>query len=160
MERNDGYALRRYQAFPDKLRGLLQHFTAAGGSLLVSGSYIGADMQMPSERRFLEDVLKCNYTGTNCDSLLRDSISGMGTTFCFYRHLNETHYAATHPDVLQPVKPAYSAMLYADDYSACVAYDGNDYKAMTIGFPFECIKSERKRSALMRGILKFLIPTY
>ena len=160
LERNDGYALRRSQAFPDKLRSLLQHFTATGGSLLVSGSYIGADMQMPSERRFLENVLKCNYTGTNCDSLLRDSISGLGTTFCFYRHLNETHYAATHPDVLQPVQPAYSAMLYADDYSACVAYDGNDYKAMTIGFPFECIKSERKRSSLMRGILKFLIPSF
>ena len=160
LERNDGYSLRPYKTFPEMLRRHLQLFTDKGGALLVSGSYIGADMQMPSERRFLEDVLKCNYTGTNTDSLARDTISGLGTTFCFYRHLNEQHYAATHPDVLQPVKPAYSAMLYADDYSACVAYDGNDYKVMTIGFPFECIKSEQKRSALMRGILKFLIPSY
>ena len=160
LERNDGYSLRPYKTFPEMLRRHLQLFTDKGGALLVSGSYIGADMQMPSERRFLEDVLKCNYTGTNTDSLARDTISGLGTTFCFYRHLNEQHYAATHPDVLQPVKPAYSAMLYADDYSACVAYDGNDYKVMTIGFPFECINSEQKRSALMRGILKFLIPSY
>ena len=48
-------------------------------------------------------------------------------------------------------------MIYADDYSACVAYDGKDYKAMTLGFPFECIKSEQKRQSLMKGILKFLL---
>ena len=142
------------------IRRHLQLFTQKGGSLLVSGSYVGADMQMPSERRFLEEVLKCNYAGTNADILARDTISGLGTTFTFYRQLNEHHYAATHPDVLQPVAPAYSAMLYADDYSACVAYDGTDYKAMTIGFPFECIQSDRKRSALMSGILKFLIPSF
>ena len=160
LERRDGYALRQYQALPEMIRRHLQLFTQKGGSLLVSGSYVGADMQMPSERRFLEEVLKCNYAGTNTDLLARDTISGLGTTFTFYRQLNEHHYAATHPDVLQPVAPAYSAMLYADDYSACVAYDGTDYKAMTIGFPFECIQSDRKRSALMHGILKFLIPSF
>ena len=84
---------------------------------------------------------------------------GLGTTFEFSRHLNETHYAATHPEILQPVAPAFTAMAYADDYSACVAYDGKDYKAMTIGFPFECIKEEQKRASLMRGILRFLLQT-
>ena len=48
-------------------------------------------------------------------------------------------------------------MKYADDFSACVAYDGKDYKAMTLGFPFECIKSEQKRHTLMRGMLTFLL---
>ena len=160
LERNDGYSLRRCEAFPTRLRQQLQRFTQNGGALLVSGSYVGADMQMPSDRRYLEDVLKCNYVGTNADSLQRDTINGLGTTFEFYRQLNETHYAATRPDILQPVAPAYSAMLYADDYSACVAYDGKNYKAMTMGFPFECIKSERKRHTVMHAFLKFLLPTY
>ena len=48
-------------------------------------------------------------------------------------------------------------MRYADQQSVCVAYDGSDYKAMTLGFPFECIKEEYVRFALMRGILKFLL---
>ena len=157
LEKNDGYSLRKYQAFSPMLREHLRLFTSKGGALLVSGSYVGADMTMPADRRYLEEVLKCNYVGTNADSLQRDTIQGLGTTFEFYRHLNETHYAATHPDILQPVAPAYAAMVYADDYSACVAYDGHDYKAMTLGFPFECIKSEKKRHALMRGILKFLL---
>ena len=48
-------------------------------------------------------------------------------------------------------------MKYADDYSACVAYSGNDYKAITMGFPFECIKDEPKRNSIMRGLLQFLL---
>ena len=159
LEKNDGWSLRQYQAFSPMLRQHLQLFTKRGGALLVSGSYIGSDMAAPAERRYLEDILKITYQGMNCDSLQRDSIQGLGTTFDFYRHLNETHYAATHPEILQPVAPAFTAMAYADSYSACVAYDGKDYKAMTIGFPFECIKEEQKRLSLMRGILRFLLPT-
>ena len=157
LEKDDGYSLKKYRAFSPMLRQHLKLFTEKGGALLVSGSYVGADMTMPAERRYLEDILKINYVGTDNDSLQRDTIRGLGTEFEFHRHLNEQHYAATHPDILQPVTPAYSAMVYADDYSACVAYDGKDYKAMTLGFPFECIKSEQKRLVLMRGILKFLL---
>ena len=99
-------------------------------------------MQEPAERRYLADVLKINYEGRDQDSLQRDSIRGLGMEFTFHRHLNERHYAAHHPEILEPVYPAFSAMKYADDYSACVAYGGNDYKAITIGFPLECIKDE------------------
>ena len=157
LEKNDGHSLRPYQAFTPMMRQHLQLFTSRGGALLVSGSYVGADMRMPADRRYLEEVLKCNYMGTDADTLRRNQISGLGTTFAFHRHLNEHHYAATHPDVLQPIAPAFCAMRYADQQSACVAYDGADYKAMTLGFPFECIKEEYVRFALMRGILKFLL---
>jgi hypothetical protein len=116
-------------------------------------------MPLINDSIWLADVLKCDFGGTDTDSLQRDSIRGMGTEFQFYRHLNEQHYAATHPDILMPIAPAYSAMLYADDYSACVAYDGADYSAFTMGFPFECIESERMRQSLMRGILNFLLKT-
>ncbi len=157
LEKNDGWSLRKYQTFSPVLRKHLELFTSKGGALLVSGSYVGSDMRMPADRRYLENTLKCYWERTDNDSLQRDTIHGLGTSFEFYRHLNEYHYAATHPDVLQPVPPAYPAMVYADQYPACIAYDGNDYKAMTIGFPFECIKSEKKRIILMNGILRFLL---
>ena len=159
LEKNDGWSLQKYQAFPQSLRQHLQLFTSRGGALLVSGSYVGADMQMPADRKYLEQVMKCSYQGINADSLSRDSIEGLGQTFTFYRQLNDTHYAATHPDVLQPVAPAFPAMTYADGYPACVAYDGTDYKAMTLGFPFECIKEEHKREVIMSGMLRFLLQT-
>lgn len=157
LEKNDGHSLQRYQAFPPMLRQHLQLYTSRGGALFVSGSYIGADMTMPADRRFLEEVLKCSYPGSDRDSLQRESVTGLGTTFAFHRQLNEHHYAADHPDILQPVAPAFCAMRYADSESACVAYKGNDYRAMTLGFPFECIKDEYVRMVLMNGILKFLL---
>ena len=159
LEKNDGWSLQKYLAFSQMLRQHMQLFTSRGGALLVSGSYVGADMTMPADRKYLEQVMKCSYQGTNADSLARDTIEGLGTTFTFHRQLNDIHYAATHPDVLQPVAPAFPAMTYADGYPACVAYDGTDYKAMTLGFPFECIKEEHKREVIMRGILRFLLQT-
>ena len=118
---------------------------------------IGRDMRAEADKAFLASLLKCEYGGTNIDSLDRDTIQGLGTTFTFHRHLNSSHYAAQHPDNLLPVAPAYSAMAYGDKQSACVAYSGNDYRVLTMGFPFECIQSERKRGTIMRGILAFLL---
>ena len=157
LEKNDGHSLRPYQALSPMLRQHLQLFTSRGGALLVSGSYIGADMPLPADRQYLEEVLKCRYAGTDNDLMHNETVTGLGTTFAFHRQLNAQHYSATHPDVLQPVAPAFCAMRYGDQQSACVAYNGADYKSMTLGFPFECIKQEYVRFALMRGILNFLL---
>jgi uncharacterized protein YneR len=157
LNRNDGYSTVPYQVMTPIMREHLRLFAQKGGALLVSGAYLGSDMQEPAERRYLADVLKINYEGRDQDSLQRDSIRGLGMEFTFHRHLNERHYAAHHPEILEPVYPAFSAMKYADDYSACVAYGGNDYKAITMGFPLECIKDEPKRNSIMRGLLQFLL---
>jgi hypothetical protein len=157
LECNDGYSLVKYQAFPKELRPHLVAHTAQGGALLVSGAYIGRDMTSEQDKAFLANLLKCDYGGTQSDFLERDSIQGLGTTFTFWRQPNSVHYAAQHPDVLLPVEPAYPAMAYSNLQSACVAYNGNDYRALTIGFPFECIKSKQIQGILMRGILTFLL---
>ena len=157
LECNDGYSLVKYQAFPQELRPHLIAHTAQGGALLVSGAYIGRDMTTAQDKAFLANLLKCDYGGTQSDYLERDSIQGLGNTFTFWRQPNSVHYAAQHPDVLLPVEPAYPAMAYSNLQSACVAYNGNDYRALTIGFPFECIKSKQIQGILMRGILTFLL---
>ena len=157
LERNDGYSTVEYHAFSEELRAHLRAYTAQGGNLLVSGSYIGRDSRLPQERKFLEDVLKCQYGGRNIDSLQSDTIRGLGTSFAFYRQPNHRHYAAQHPDNLLALPPAYAAMKYGDEQSACVAYNGSDYRVLTMGFPFECIRSEQKRHTLMRAFLQFLL---
>ncbi len=157
LERADGYSLVQGKTFTQELQAHLKAFTAQGGNLLVSGSYIGRDMRMQQERKFLEDVLKCQYYGTNNDSLQSDTIQGLGLAFTFHRTPNHKHYAADHPDCLLPLSTSFAAMKYGDDQAACIAYNGNDYRVLTMGFPFECICDEQKREAIMRGILKFLL---
>jgi hypothetical protein len=157
LERNDGYSLVQYKAFPLPLQSRLRAYTAQGGTIFTSGSYIGRDMRQQQDRQFLEEVLKCQYGGSNVDSLQSDTIQGLGLTFTFHRQPNHLHYAAQHPDNLLPLEPAFAAMKYGDNQSACVAYNGTDYRAFTMGFPFECIREEQRREAIMRGILRFLL---
>lgn len=133
----------------------LQAFTKGGGALLVSGAYIGSDMTNNDERQFLANTLKCEYAGRSLAET--DQVIGLGTNFQYWKELNEEHYAATSTDILQPVGPAYTAMQYADGFTAAVAYKGPDYSVFVMGFPFECIKNGQKRSSIMQGLLNYLI---
>lgn len=155
LERYDGRSLAYYKAFSTLMQAALRRYVSAGGRVLASGAYVGSDMTDADGQRFLAEVLKCRYVGSNRSQ--SDSIRGMGTYFQFHRKLNEKHYAATSPDALQPVAPAYTALQYADGQDACIAYSGRDYRTFTMGFPFECITDELKRGSIMRGILNFLL---
>lgn len=134
----------------------LRQYISSGGRLLVSGSYIAGDMLSVNDKAFMADVLHTVYNGTYRDTD-NENITGMGTTFDIYRKLNETHYASTSSDILHPLAPAFCALTYENGTSACVAYAGNDFRTMALGFPFECIKSARKRETIMRGIMTFLL---
>jgi len=155
LECNDGHSLLTYKSFTPSVQSWLRSFAAQGGKLLVSGAYIGSDMTSEADRNFLADVLKCQYGGR---SLATDeTINGMGTAFQFYRHPNEHHYAATHPDILTPVGDAFVPLVYGDNQGAAVAYNGTDYRSFTMSFPFECIKSAHLQAAIMQGILYYLL---
>lgn len=156
LEKDDGHSLKPYKSFSPSLQHLLADYTSQGGNVLVSGCYVGSDMQTDAEQAFLSDVLKVIWDGTVTPSST-SSITGMGKTFDIYNALNEQHYAASHPDALLPASSAFSVMTYQGGQSAAVAYQGNDYKAFTMGFPWECIKDKPTRQSLMRGILQFLL---
>ena len=145
-----------YKTFSPAMQDKLRRYVSSGGRLLVSGSYIAGDMPAVSEKTFMADVLHTAYNGT-CRDTDDESITGMGTAFDIYRKPNETHYSSTSSDILHPLAPAFCALTYGNGTSACVAYKGNDFRTMALGFPFECIKSARKREAVMRGIMTFLL---
>lgn len=156
LEYDDGHSLVPYKSLTPTLQQALLIGTELGTPLLVSGAYVGYDARTPDEKAFLEKTLKCRFAGqSECTS---DVVSGLGMEFSFHHQLNEQHYAATRTDVLVPSdSQAFSSLVYADQTSAAVAYQGTDYRAMTLGFPFECIKGEAQRKAIMQGILQYLI---
>lgn len=155
LERNDGHSLQYYKTFSTTMQGKLKEYASRGGALLVSGAYLGSDMQKPAERQFTADLLKFSYAGNS--TTRGDSIYGMNTTMRIYDEINGKHYCVTSPEVLSPVWPAFAAMRYPDGRDACVAYRGADYRSLAMGFPFECIIDADKRKAIMQGILNFLL---
>ena len=154
LERNDGHSVKEYKTFSTAMQKALEHYANHSGAMLVSGAYIGTDMSSAEERQFLKTTLKSSWGGRSqtTDSMVK----GLGTEMAYWKALNEEHYAATSADILQPVKPAYTAMQYADGYGAAVAYQGS-CKLFVMGFPFECIKGEQKQATIMRGIMNFLL---
>lgn len=155
LEKDDGHSLLRYKTFTEALQDKLMLYAKSHGCLIVSGAYVGSDMNTNEEKRFLADCLHVKPNGTK--RLQGNSvITGMNTSFDIYTNLNEEHYAATSTDLIKPMAPAFCALTEQDGNSVCVAYSGTDYHSFTMGFPFECIKSEQKRTMIMRGILNFM----
>ena len=155
LEKDDGYSLKKYKTFTPELQDILGKYTSRGGNLLVSGAYVGSDMPSASEKKFLSNVLhvKHNYS----EALLENNtLTGLGTTCQIYTQPNEFHYASTSVDIISPTDKAFCAMTDYSGQSICVAYDGNDCRTFTMGFPFECITSEKKQAVMMKGILNFL----
>ena len=156
LERNDGYSLVSYKTFsPDMQQWLTTFAKQKHKGLLVSGAHVVSDMTSEAERTFMANLLHSSFAGKDHDT--SEIIQGMGTTFSFYRHLNERHYAAQHPDILQATDDAIIPLVYGDNNGAAVAYSGPVYRSFTMGFPFECIQSTSKRTAIMQGILNYII---
>lgn len=154
LERHDGHSLKAYKTFTTHMQDALKRYTTHGGALLVSGAYVGTDMTQDADRQFLQNVLKSTWGGR---SQTKDNkVKGLGTEMTYWKALNEEHYAATSADILQPVKPAFTAMQYADGYGAAIAYRSN-CRLFVMGFPFECIEGEHKQASVMKGILNYLL---
>lgn len=156
LEKYSPTALFSYKTFSTQMQTVLRAYAANGGRLLVSGSYLGSDMQATHEQDFLDNVLNVRYAAT--ESLTKESqIKGMGTSFDIYRQFNKYHYSATHPEVLNPVGAAFCAMQYADGSSAAVACENGRKRTFVMGFPFECIQSKEQKKLIMQGIMNFLM---
>jgi hypothetical protein len=155
LERNDGHSLNYYKSFTSLLQTALQKYSQNGGALLVSGAYVGSDMTTDTEQQFLASVLKCRYAGRSQAG--SGTVKGLGITLNYWNELNANHYAATSVDILQPVKPAFTAMQYADGQDAAIAYKQGNERLFVMGFPFECIIDRQKRLSIMQGILNYLL---
>ena len=155
LERHDGHSLQHYKGISTSMQYVLQAFTAQGGSVFVSGAYLGSDMVGENDKKFLANVLKCQYAGRS--QAEGNSMTGLGTSMTYWKQLNEQHYAATSADIIQPVGAAFTAMQYADGLGAAVAYHGRDYRLFAMGIPFECIQGRQKQQSIMKGILDFLL---
>ena len=157
LEKDDGHSLVKYKTFTPAMQEKLRTYTKDHGNLIVSGSYIGSDMNhQVSEQYFLANVLKVRYGG-NMLGNTTPRMFGLNTHFNIYRTLNDKHYAAHAPDILHPTGKAFCAMQYADGSSAGVAYKDRDYGCFVMGFPWECITDRDARNAIMHGILNFLL---
>lgn len=149
---------RPYKTFPAELQEKIRRYCEAGGNLFVSGAFLASDMvKTDDDRRFIREVLRCDYGGTVTD-ISETGISGNGgTIFRIPRIVNEDCYAVAAPDVLVPIDNAFVSFVFDGcRESAGVAYAGK-YRVLSTSFPFEAVAGERSRAELMGAIMRFLL---
>ncbi|MCI1647025.1 MAG: xanthan lyase [Bacteroides sp.] len=144
-----------YKTFSSSLQRAFTSYCQFGGNLLVSGAYIGSDMNtIAGDQAFTQDILKYRYVHSMNESH-SDSISGLQRTIHIPRMPNEESYAVTAPDCIQPTGSAFPVFAYLpDNQCAGVAYKGS-YNTFVMGFPFESIQQDTDRNVIMASILHF-----
>ena len=179
VKMGSGAVPNRYQVFPMALREALKKHTASGGSIIVSGAYIGTDawssvfpIQVDSTDRadaqaFIQDILGYKwvtnhgcYNGaispcTNKSMNLKGSIKQQ---FEFWQNTNSTIYSVENPDGITPASKSGETFLkYFDNgIPAAVAFKGNGYKTVSFGFPLETVKDNETLNALFAKSLQFI----
>lgn len=145
-----------YKTFSSPMQRALTAYCRSGGNLLVSGSYLGSDMNhLQGDREFTQNVLKYAY-GQPIEDKTKGSISGLGRTISIPRLPNEQAYPVTTPECILPTGTAFPVMTYAPgNECAAIAYKGSDYRTFVMGFPLESIRQETDRNAIMASILQF-----
>ncbi|MDR2586343.1 MAG: N-acetylmuramoyl-L-alanine amidase [Prevotellaceae bacterium] len=158
----------RYAAFPHSLQTRLTQFCQSGGNLIVSGSFVASDVwdapQTDSlSKNFATNILKFKWsTGNSTETGEVKSAPSpfsqfFGDNYSFYTRPNSVSYWVESPDALLPSSPdAHTIIRYVDNNkSAGVAYHGEDYKVVVLGFPIETIVNTSQQKALINNILQF-----
>lgn len=141
--------------FNEKTVNMLSNYISKGGRVLISGANIDR-----INNTFLNEKLHSRFAKTIKDKTI-DNISGSNLEFDIHRHMNSESYAVPSVLALNAEDGAFPMLVYESDSTAeqrfaAIAYDGNDCKTVTMGFPLESIKSQDLCSKLMQAITNFL----
>lgn len=163
----NGKKAPEFKTFPLDLQKALRNYCLEGGSLLVSGAYVGSDfykngLASPEDLLFADNVLKIKYKANKADmsgkvQMVSSPFLQFGRNeFSYYNEPNDVRYFAESVDAIEPASGALTVCRYeGTNMSAGVAYAGK-YKVCTFGFPLEIIKSDKDRNRLMSSALTFL----
>ena len=155
-QRVDGYSHKTYKTMPVQIQCAIKRYTAAGGSLLLSGAYIGEDMQDSLSMTFTRDILKYKYDGSMETDSLTIPVPQTNELIQLYSTPNEQCYWTKRVNRLKPEGNAVSTLNYNSQFPASVGYRGSDYKVLSYGFPLEMIADNRIRRNLINASYQYL----
>ena len=141
----------RYTVFPEALQQAITAYTAGGGNVILSGSYIGTDAWnaiyqgvpkgQESAKTFVQNVLGYKWVtnfGDNGGKV--DAVRGSRLPAATYnRDWSEKYYRIENPDGIQPASGKGSILMryHASRIPAATWYEADGYKVAAFGFPLE-----------------------
>ena len=156
-------------------RELIGMYLEAGGSLFLSGAYVGTDLAgvpeaTSEERNFLQNRLRIYWTA-NQGSRTNDVFappegpfkglepfhvsSGLGEDGVYGVELPDSIKPAAAPKKAKDFETSETILRYGDNrWSAGIAMK-KPFRVVVFGFPFECITGAGSRQVVMKSILDY-----
>lgn len=167
----------RFKTFPAALQRKLSAHAAKGGSLLVSGEFIGADLfdnpyscdsVRAADKAFASEVLGLEFVAKyegedNRMTLNRAWFTGnTAPTFGYSSRPNSETYAVGSPGILIPAvgRGARSLATFGSDGECAGVYSRGvgDAPVVALSVPFEAVGGAEMRNQLMEFMLNYLTP--
>lgn len=154
----------RFKAFTPELQSRLSSLTSEGCPVLVSGSYVGSDLTSATDKDFARTVLGIEWRTSHATAIggvseVRSSMfSEFGSgRFLFGMNLGDEPYQVPSVDAIYPTSALGAVIMRYDGTQApaAVAFSPSGHRAVTLGFPFETIRSDASRTELMKQVVKF-----
>ena len=157
-----------FQVFPSALRGAIAGYLNSGGTLFVTGAFVGADLMSDPKKdtlgvQFARHLLHYDWATDHAARTGRvfavdTAFLPEGTELRFNTELRPDLYAVESADAVVPSDSSVQILRYSEDqFGAAVAYR-NSYGVIVTGFPFEAIPDAGQRGLLMRAVLRYLKP--
>ena len=172
IKTGSGMMPTRFKIYTSGLKKAIRDFTNAGGSLMVTGAYVGSDLwdnaagnNDEDGKAFARQVLgfeglqgRASLDGTinSVDSPdLRLSSPGAWT---FVNKLNDKTYAIESPDAIRASDDnGFTWMRYSENgLPAAIASNRGNYRTVVMGFPLETVTTTQERASLMSRIMEYL----
>lgn len=155
-QRNDHYSHRNYTCYTPQLRKALTRYHNNGGNLVISGAYVGEDIQDAEQQNFAESILKYKYNSSETTDTLK-IIEGKNS-FTLQSEPNRQIYSTARVNALQCVGSAFATLHYADGKPAAVAHKCKFGSTIVYGFPLELVTDKRVRRKIFNTTYNFLLP--
>ena len=165
---------QKHIVFDRTMQSAIKDYCNKGGNILVSGAYIGTDIwdniypvevddSLKTESvKFATEILGYKYATGKASrrgqaSPVRNSVIAELPSVSLVMEKNPDVYCVESPDGILPASKTASCIYrYSDSgISAGVAYEGNGYKRVCLGFPIEALEEYQMIEDLVVNTLKY-----
>ena len=172
IKTGSGLMPNRFKIYTVGLKEALRDFTSKGGSVFMSGAYVGSDLwdnaagnDDESGKYFVKNVL--GFEGLHGRASLDGTVNTVDSpdtrlsspgAWTFVNKLNDKSYAVESPDAIRASDDrGFTWMRYGENgLPAAIASDRGSYRTVVMGFPLETVTTSQERTSLMSRIMDYL----
>ena len=162
----------RFKIYTPGLMDALRAFTGKGGSVMMTGAYVGSDLwdnaagnTDEAAKSFVKSVL--GFEGLQGRASLDGTVSAVDSpdirlsspgAWGFVSRLNDKQYAVESPDAIRASDGnGFTWLRYGENgLPAAIASDRGGYRTVVMGFPLETVTTVQERTSLMSRIMDYL----